>query len=83
LTVALASSELAIGPLTRAAFWEFALALKKAVSFRRCGSVARWRTRSNEGDATLFEADVPHSYRNPGTEEAILFLVMTYIEMVR
>jgi transcriptional regulator with XRE-family HTH domain len=36
----------------------------------------------NEGDAILFEADVPHSYRNLGTEEAILFLVMTYIEPV-
>jgi transcriptional regulator with XRE-family HTH domain len=36
----------------------------------------------NEGDAILFEADVPHSYSNLGTEEAIVFLVMTYIEMV-
>jgi len=36
----------------------------------------------NEGDAILFEADVPHSYRNLGTEEAILFLVMTYAEAV-
>jgi quercetin dioxygenase-like cupin family protein len=36
----------------------------------------------NEGDAILFEADVPHSYGNPGTEEAILFLVMTHLEMV-
>jgi quercetin dioxygenase-like cupin family protein len=33
----------------------------------------------NEGDAILFEADVPHSYRNLGNEEAILFLVMTHI----
>jgi transcriptional regulator with XRE-family HTH domain len=36
----------------------------------------------SEGDAILFEADVPHSYRNLGTEEAILFLVMTYVEAV-
>jgi mannose-6-phosphate isomerase-like protein (cupin superfamily) len=36
----------------------------------------------NEGDAILFEAVCSHSYRNLGTEEAILFLVMTYIEMV-
>ncbi len=35
-----------------------------------------------EGDAILFEADVPHSYRNLGTEEAILFLVMTYVETI-
>jgi transcriptional regulator with XRE-family HTH domain len=33
----------------------------------------------NEGDAILFEADVPHSYRNLGNEEAILFLVTTHI----
>ena len=36
----------------------------------------------SEGDAILFEADVPHSYRNLGTEEAILFLVMTYVEAI-
>jgi transcriptional regulator with XRE-family HTH domain len=36
----------------------------------------------NEGDSILFEADTPHSYRNRGTDEAILFLVMTYIETV-
>jgi transcriptional regulator with XRE-family HTH domain len=35
-----------------------------------------------EGDAVLFEADVRHSYRNLGTEEAVLFLVMTYVEAV-
>jgi quercetin dioxygenase-like cupin family protein len=34
------------------------------------------------GDAILFEADVPHSYRNLGTEEAVLFLVMTYVESI-
>lgn len=36
----------------------------------------------SEGDAIVFEADVPHSYRNLGTEEALLFLVMTYIETI-
>lgn len=36
----------------------------------------------SEGDALLFEADVPHSYRNLGTEEAVLFLVMTYVETI-
>jgi transcriptional regulator with XRE-family HTH domain len=35
-----------------------------------------------EGDAILFEADVPHSYRNLGSAEAILYLVMTYVEAV-
>jgi len=35
-----------------------------------------------EGDAILFDADVPHSYRNLGTEDALLFLVMTYVEAV-
>lgn len=36
----------------------------------------------NEGDAMVFEADVPHSYRNTGTREALLYLVMTYVEAV-
>jgi len=35
-----------------------------------------------EGDAILFEADIAHSYRNLGNEEAILFLVMTYVETI-
>lgn len=35
-----------------------------------------------EGDAILFDADVPHSYHNLGTDEAVLFLVMTYVETV-
>jgi quercetin dioxygenase-like cupin family protein len=30
------------------------------------------------GDAIVFEADVPHSYKNPGKREAIMYLVMTY-----
>jgi quercetin dioxygenase-like cupin family protein len=34
------------------------------------------------GDAILFEADVPHVYRNAGTAEAVMFLVMTYAEQV-
>jgi transcriptional regulator with XRE-family HTH domain len=32
------------------------------------------------GDAIVFGADVPHSYRNPGTIEAVMYLVMTYLE---
>ena len=35
-----------------------------------------------EGDAILFEADVPHSYRNLVSQEAVLYLVMTYVEVV-
>jgi transcriptional regulator with XRE-family HTH domain len=34
----------------------------------------------NPGDAILFEADVPHSYRNTGEAEAIMYLVMTYAD---
>ena len=38
--------------------------------------------RLNAGDAILFEADVPHSYRNLADGEAVLYLVMTYVETV-
>ena len=34
------------------------------------------------GDAMVFEADVPHAYRNPGDEETVVYLVMTYSEPV-
>lgn len=33
-------------------------------------------------DAILFEADVPHSYKNLGQVEAQIFLVMTYVDLV-
>ncbi|APR85819.1 Putative transcriptional regulator [Minicystis rosea] len=32
------------------------------------------------GDAILFEADVPHQYKNPGDTECVMYLVMTYAE---
>jgi transcriptional regulator with XRE-family HTH domain len=35
-----------------------------------------------EGDAILFEADVPHTYRNPSATETVVYLVMTYAEKV-
>lgn len=35
-----------------------------------------------EGDAIVFEADVAHSYRNLGSTEAVLYLVMTYVESI-
>ncbi len=34
------------------------------------------------GDAIQFEADTPHVYRNPGDTEAVMYLVMTYVEEV-
>lgn len=34
-----------------------------------------------EGDAMIFNGDVPHSYRNLGTSEALLYLVMSYIDI--
>lgn len=36
-----------------------------------------------EGDAIVFDADVPHVYRNMTGTEAILYLVTTYLEDVR
>ncbi|HZZ85009.1 MAG TPA: XRE family transcriptional regulator [Anaeromyxobacteraceae bacterium] len=34
------------------------------------------------GDAIVFEADRPHSYQNPGEQESVMYLVMTYAETV-
>lgn len=34
------------------------------------------------GDAILFEADKPHSYRNTGDSDATMYLVMTYAEQI-
>jgi len=46
-------------------------------------STAKERTMTlAEGDAILFEADVQHSYRNLGSTEAVLYLVMTYVEAI-
>lgn len=36
--------------------------------------------RLERGDAFLFEADQPHTYANPGPEEGLYYLVMTYID---
>jgi transcriptional regulator with XRE-family HTH domain len=36
----------------------------------------------NADDAIVFVADVPHAYRNHGTTEAVLYLVMTYVNVV-
>jgi transcriptional regulator with XRE-family HTH domain len=32
------------------------------------------------GDAILFEADVPHQYKNPGNVPCVMYLVMTYTD---
>ncbi len=34
------------------------------------------------GDAILFDADLPHEYRNTANSEAVMYLVMTYAEEV-
>jgi transcriptional regulator with XRE-family HTH domain len=39
--------------------------------------------RLGPGDAILFLADVPHTYRNAGDTEALIYLVMTYAETFR
>ncbi len=36
-----------------------------------------------EGDAIVFDADVPHTYRNMTGIEAVLYLVTTYLEEIR
>jgi transcriptional regulator with XRE-family HTH domain len=38
------------------------------------------RYRLPAGDAFMFQADEPHSYRNVSDEEALIYLVMTYRE---
>ena len=34
------------------------------------------------GDAAFFHADLPHSYANPGEEEAVMYMVITYARPV-
>lgn len=36
--------------------------------------------RLRSGDAIVFEADVPHLYRNSGELETVAYLVMTYVD---
>jgi quercetin dioxygenase-like cupin family protein len=38
------------------------------------------RHKLKTGDAIVFEADVPHQYKNPGSSTAVMYLVMTYAE---
>ncbi len=37
--------------------------------------------RLGEGDALVFDGDVPHTYRNLGSSEALLYLVMSYVDL--
>jgi transcriptional regulator with XRE-family HTH domain len=43
-------------------------------------TVGAERHMLSTGDAIMFEADVPHAYRNPGETELLMYLVMTYTE---
>lgn len=43
-------------------------------------TVGQERRVLGTGDAILFEADVPHVYRNPEGDEAVMYLVMTYAQ---
>ena len=44
--------------------------------------IASERHVLEEEDAILFEADVPHSYKNLGQVEAQVYLVMTYVDLI-
>ncbi len=35
------------------------------------------------GDAIVFDADVPHAYKNVGDSDAVMYLVMSYVEPQR
>jgi len=45
-------------------------------------TVGRQTYALETGDAILFEADVPHTYVNPGDRETVMYLVMTYAEEI-
>jgi transcriptional regulator with XRE-family HTH domain len=45
-------------------------------------SVGEERYLLARGDSIVFEADVPHTYRNPGESETVMYLVMTYSEEI-
>jgi transcriptional regulator with XRE-family HTH domain len=40
------------------------------------------RVALGAGDTVVFQADVPHAYRNPSGAGAVMFLVMTYADTV-
>jgi len=45
-------------------------------------TVGKVRHHLDTGDAIFFEADVPHSYRNPGSTNLTMYLVMSYANRV-
>lgn len=44
--------------------------------------VAGKKEQLGAGDAIVFEADVPHAYRNRAERETVMYLVMTYADTV-
>jgi transcriptional regulator with XRE-family HTH domain len=44
--------------------------------------VERERIALGRGDTIVFQADVPHAYRNPARAAAVMYLVMTYADVV-
>jgi len=44
--------------------------------------VGKDRHQLSTGDAIFFEADVEHSYRNPGSRPTRMYLVMSYANRV-
>ena len=42
--------------------------------------VGKSKHELKQGDSIIFDADVPHAYENPTSEEALMYLVMTYAE---
>jgi transcriptional regulator with XRE-family HTH domain len=45
-------------------------------------TVGKAHHQLSTGDAIFFEADVPHSYRNPGSAPVTMYLVMSYANRV-
>jgi len=45
-------------------------------------TVGNVRHRLDTGDAIFFEADLPHSYRNPASTNLAMYLVMSYANRV-
>ena len=51
------------------------ITVTKGLLVIRCGDA---EARLGPGDSIFFRADVPHSYENPGSENAVAHLVMSY-----
>ncbi|WP_244532015.1 helix-turn-helix domain-containing protein [Methylocapsa palsarum] len=58
--------------------------LESLVVVRGCVEVTSGKEPAQtlgEGDAIVFEADVPHTYRNLGSVAALLYLVISYVNV--